>query len=58
MSLFLKFINDLFKMFGQFVHAFQIVFGKGLELLNGVENINQFQDSSAKEIKFTEDLSF
>lgn len=40
MALLLEVVDDLFEMFSQFVHTFQIVFGEGLELLDSVENIN------------------
>ncbi len=40
MAFFLEIFNYLFEMLSQFVHSFQIMFGQGLELLNGVENVN------------------
>lgn len=42
MTLFLEIFNYLFEMLCQFVHSFQIVFCQRLELLNCVEDVNQF----------------
>lgn len=58
MTFFLEIFNNLFEMLSQFVHSFQIMFGQGLELLNCVENVNQFEYSSAKKIELSEYLSF
>lgn len=32
------------------------MFGEGLELLDGVEDVDQFEDSSAEEVEFAENL--
>lgn len=34
------------------------MFGEGLELLDRVEDIDQFEDSSAEEVEFSENLGF
>lgn len=56
-AFFLEIINDLFEVLGQLIHAFQVVLSQRLELLDGVEDINQLEHSSAEKVKLSEDLS-
>jgi len=57
MAFLLEVVDNLFEVFSQLVHAFQIMFRQRLELLNCVENVDQLQHTAAEKVQFSEDLS-
>jgi len=54
--LLLEHLNKLVEVIENWLDAFQVVFLKSSELLDGSEQLNKLADSSAEEIKSTEDL--
>ena len=53
-----EFIHSCIEFSNKLINTFEVMFLESVELLFGLENFNQFKNSSFKNIEFPEDLSF
>ena len=54
----LELLHDLMELLNQLLHAFQLILGQGVELINRTEHINKLDHSSAKQVELAKDLHF